>query len=200
MHRLALLIFIISLPSFGQDSGVAQKDPKIFFKIVAALDKSKSPELRTKKEDDGTTYHLRAVHYLGQLARDGKTYLVAQASFVRSSPPGQDIPPPRGHSFVVLLDESFQIIAQGRSDHSLLHMIGSKLMEVDTELADFASREPSVRFRGFVQINMPYPFSDRITEDEWNSKSPMLPMIDDKPQPAPEQPSHLHQTSPSAEK
>jgi hypothetical protein len=60
-------------------------------------------------------------------------------------------------------------------------MIGSRLMEGEAEVADFASREPGVRFYGFVQINMPYPFADRITDEQWNSKSPTPPTIAEEP-------------------
>jgi hypothetical protein len=182
ISRLTLTILILCLPSFGEDSGVAQADPKTFFKIVAAIEQSKLPGLKTNKDGDGTTYHLRGIYYLGQVRRDGKTYSVAQVSFVRSSPPGRDVPPPRGHGFVVLLDSSFRIVAHGRSNHGFLHMIGSKLMEGDSEVADFASREPGVRFSGFVHLNMAYPFADRITEEERNSKNPEPPALAPKPQ------------------
>ena len=172
MRRLALIILLLSLPSFGEDSGVTQTDPTAFFKIVAAIEQSTLPGLKTKKDDDGTTYHLRGVYYLGQVRRDGQTYSVAQISFVRSSPPGRDVPPPRGHGFVLLLDQTFQIVACGRSNHGILHMEGSKLMEGKAEVADFESTDVRVRHSGFADLNMPYPFADRITEEEWNSTSP----------------------------
>jgi hypothetical protein len=197
MRRLALIILLLSLPCFGEDSGVAQTDPSVFFKIVAAIAHSKFPELKTNRNDDGTTYHLRGVYYLGQVRRDGQIYSVAQISFVRSSPPGTDVPPPQGHGFVVLLDQSYHVVACGRSDHGFLHMDGLKLMEGKTEVADFESTDVRVRHSGFADLNMPYPFADHITEEEWNSKSPAPPESSPKPKTeqdgggnAPEPPTH----------
>lgn len=181
MRRLALIILLVSIPSFGEDSGVAQTDPTAFFKIVAAIEQSTLPGLKTNKQVDGTTYHLRGVYYLGQVRRDGQTYSVAQVSFVRSSPPGRDVPPPRGHGLVVLLNQSFHIVACGRSNHGFLHMEGSKLMEGMAEVADFESTDVRVRHSGFADLNMPYPFADRITEEEWNSKSATPPESSPKP-------------------
>ena len=173
MRLIALALLLLIGRTCGEDSGVAQPDPHTFFKIVAAIGKSKIDALVPKTDADGTTYHLRAVHYLGQVYRDQQVYTVAQVAYVRSSPPGRDTPPPRGHGFVILLDKGFEIVACGRSDHGFLHMEGSRLMEGEAEIADFGSTDRAVRYHGYVQLNMPYPFPDRLTEQEWNAKVPI---------------------------
>jgi hypothetical protein len=37
--------------------------------------------------------------------------------------------------------------------------------------ADFTSTEPAIRHGGYVKVGLPYPFPDRISDEEWDSGS-----------------------------
>jgi hypothetical protein len=159
MCHFVLALILLCLPCLAEDFKVSQLDPLAFFKIVSSIEQSNVPELRAHKNDDGSSYHLRGLCYLGQLHRDGQVYSVAQVHFLRSSPPGRDLPPPREHSFIILLDGHFRIVAYGESDYGILHMAGSKVMAGENEVADFASQDENVKLNGFGQLRMPYPFA-----------------------------------------
>ncbi len=163
--------FLLSLSGFAADSGEALAEPKTLVKVISAIESSGIDELTSKEDEQGTSYHLRRANLLGTVTRGGLTYTIAHAVFVRSSPPGRETPPPRGHDFVVVLDSSFRILAHGRTTFGEYHMRGDRLyFGSSTEsCADFATTQPSIRHLGYHEIGLPYPFPDRISDADWES-------------------------------
>ena len=137
-------------------------------KMIESIEASKIDVLTSKNGDSGTTYHMRGIQFLGTVSRDKQNYTVAHAVFVRSSSPGQATPPARGHDFIIVFDSAFRIAAYGRTDFGNYRMIGDRLMYGENVVADFASTEPVTRHSGYFEIGLPYPFADRIPDEEWD--------------------------------
>lgn len=156
------------------DSGEALSEPKTLLRIVTAIESSNLDELTSKKDEQGTSYHLRRAVYLGTVNRGGQTYTIAHAVYVRSSPPGRDTPPPRGHDFIIVFDPKFTICGVGRTSYGEYYMKGEKLYpgpydEKNEPCADFGSKRALTRHSGYTEIGLAYPFPDRISEDDWQS-------------------------------
>lgn len=176
MRPLALALVLLPLVAFGGDSGDATLTPDVVLRIVKALSGSKVKELTSKvmKEGGDTySYHLKRVDYLGTVERDGKRYTVATVFFIRSSPKGSEYPPARGHSFILLLDPAFKIVSHARFEGDGCYMRGESLMSGETVIMDFSAKDEHTRYRGWLAggDDLPYPFADKISEEEWESGS-----------------------------
>ncbi len=171
MKFTTAVALLLSLSGFAADSGEALAEPKTLLKVISAIESSGIDELTSKKDEQGTSYHLRRANFLGTVTRGGLIYTIAHAVFVRSSPPGRETPPPRGHDFILVLDSSFRILAHGRTTFGEYHMRGDSLYFGDSTepCADFASTQPIIRHLGYHEIGLPYPFPDRISEADWES-------------------------------
>jgi len=171
MKTIISLICFCVVTGYAADSGEALSEPQTLLKVITAIESSKIDELTSKKDEQGTSYHLRRANFLGTVTRDGQIYTIAHASYVRSSPPGRDTPPPRGHDFIVILDPRFRIVTHGRTGIGEYHMQGDVLKFGDTVVADFGSSEPAIRYHGWLLDStfLPYPFSDKISEADWQS-------------------------------
>lgn len=171
--HVVLALFAIGT-SMAADSGEALCEPKTLLKIVTALESSNRDVLVSKKDEQGTSYHLRSAIFLGTVNRDGRTYTIAKADYIRSSPPGRDTPPPRGHCFIVVFDPQFHICGAGRVSQGEYSMRGEKLYTGAFDLnkepcADFGSTRAQIRHGGYPEISLDYPFPDRISEEDWQS-------------------------------
>ncbi len=156
------------------DSGDALAEPQTFLKIVTAIESSNIDCLTSMKDERGTSYHLRRTEFLGTVNRADKTYTIAHAVFVRSSPPGRDTPPARGHDFIVVFGPDFKICGVGRTSCGDYYMKGEKLYfgaydEKNEPCADFGCTRAFTRYRGFHEIGLEYPFPDKISEEDWQS-------------------------------
>jgi hypothetical protein len=159
--------------SFAGGREEPMADPKTLLKMVEGLEKSGDSQFTSSKppEEDGITYHLSSIEFIGSVERGKERFLIASAFYIRSRNPGQDTPPARGHSFMVVFRPDFSIAAASRADISGCHMDGNRLMGEDGVLADFDSRGVSIRHHGYTMLNnLPYFFSDRITDKQWEDK------------------------------
>jgi hypothetical protein len=174
MKMLIALILFSMGTGFAADSGEALADPKTLLKVITAIESSKIDELTSQIDEQGTSYHLKKVSFLGTVNRSGKIYTIAHATYVRSSPPGRETPPARGHDFIVVFDSHFKICGVGRTTFGEYYMQGETLYhgtydEKNEPCADFGSTEALIRYRGFINIGLDYPFPDRISEEDWQS-------------------------------
>jgi hypothetical protein len=177
--KLLCLLALLALPmtSAGGQFGDYQEEPKILLKIVSALEKSGFEELTSRKpEGENYSYHLGAAKFLGTVERSGKSYVIAYAFFLRSSPQGRGTPPARGHHFIVVLDPEWKIVGHGRVDMGEYYLLGTELHYLESKageegqvIADFGSTKASVRNGGYSLLNMPYPFPDRISDADYEA-------------------------------
>lgn len=173
MKTILIALFAIGGYCAAADSGDALEEPQTLLKVVTAVEKSGIDELTSKKDEQGTSYHMRRIDLVGTITRDKRVYSIAHAVFVRSSPPGRDTPPARGHDFIIALDDGFKIVGVGRTGFGSYRMQGDKLYfgENKEPCADFGSTDPAIRHGGYFEIGLPYPFPDRISDEEWDSGS-----------------------------
>jgi hypothetical protein len=174
MPRLALVLLISVSVAFAGSPGEATDTPDVVAKMVQGLSASKIDHLTSKTYSDGESefsYHLKTIDYLGTVQRDGRRYTIAAAKFLRSSAKGSEYPPARRHGFLIVFDETFGVATHGRIDLVDCHMDGEVLKAGETVIVDFSSREPAIRFHGWMLESafMPYPFADRISDAEWES-------------------------------
>jgi hypothetical protein len=179
MHptKLRLIIPILFTAfswTFANSSGDATDTPDVVSKMTQALTSSKLDHLvsKTYKEEDRKfSYHLKTIDYLGSIIRDGRQYTVAATKFIRSSAKDSNYPPARGHGFIIVFDDKFNIATYGRLDFAEFWMDGEVLKSGKEVIADLGSTDPTTRFLGWQLDSsfMPYPFSDRISETDWKS-------------------------------
>jgi hypothetical protein len=174
MKTLTVLVLLAIGVCMAADSGEALSEPKTFLKIVTAIESSNIDVLTSKKDEQGTTYHLRRAEFLGTVNRADKTYTIAHAVFVRSSPPGRETPPARGHDFIVVFDPDFRICGVGRTTFGQYYMKGENLYfgaydDKNEPCADFGCTRALTRKSGFTEIGLDYPFPDKISEEDWQS-------------------------------
>jgi hypothetical protein len=62
-------------------------------------------------------------------------------------------------------------VAHGRTAFGEYHMRGEQLYLGDSSepCADFASTDAIIRHGGYMEIGLPYPFQDRISDADWES-------------------------------
>jgi len=156
---------------FAAGTEAPARPPDVLKRMVVAAESSGIEVLDSKSGDSRDTYHLRDAHYLGYTVRDGKAYTVAWLFYIRSTPEGREIPPARGHDFIVMFDPDFRIVACAGAGGGPYRMEGDRLMDAEGECADFKSRDIAVRHGGWLIGNstLAYPFSDRITDAEWEA-------------------------------
>ena len=168
---LFLLLLATPLPCGAEGPDAPVDPPNVLLKIVQAIESSKIEELTSKQGDSTDTYHLREAHFLGSVSRDNRTYTVGWMKFIRSRPANRDTPPARGHDFIVILDPDFKIVSHARVGMGPYRMEGHRLTGGGADV-NFQNTEPLTRHRGYMidgSSFLPYPFPDRITDEEWNA-------------------------------
>lgn len=168
---ITLLLASCSLAIAGS-AGEATDTPDVIARVVSGLANSEIAELTSRTSEGGSSsYHLKTIDYLGTVQRDGRRYTVALAQFLRSSKKGSEYPPARGHGFLVLFDDTFRVVTYGRMDFEICHMEGDVLKSGDKVIVNFGATDPATRHHGWLldSAYMPYPFSDRISEADWQS-------------------------------
>jgi hypothetical protein len=161
-----------TVPLWADHAGYPASEPRVLLKMVQALEDSGIDGLHSRAAgEDGMSYHLRDFQYLGTIRKGQEQFLLGYALFVRSSPPGSETPPARGHGVLVLFDPGFKIVSHARGEGGELFLRGNVLMEGEEKLLDFGDTGPGTRFHGFPWGGsfLAYPFADRITEEQWNS-------------------------------
>lgn len=176
--RFTLLFLLLTiLPAHGEDAGAMISEPRVLLRIVTALEESKIEELTSTTsvhEGQEYSYHLKEVDYLGSLERFGKRYIIATAFFLRSSAKGSEYPPARGHGFILILDEKDKIVSHARFDRGNYHLNHADVLMIgDEPVLDFADKDIRTRYHGWLasQGFLPYPFDDKISEEEWETGS-----------------------------
>lgn len=133
---LTLALTAVAHADFSNDA--VPVAPDILTRIIAGAEQSGEPlqSKATKGEDD--VYYLRGAEYIGECAAPFGTVHIAQLFFIRSGVRGQQTPPPRGHTFLVFYDADFKVRGYWRDPSGPFRVDGSKLIEGDKELFDYA--------------------------------------------------------------
>jgi len=184
---VTLVLIASTLHARDWAAGSFSKDANHVLRIVQALVGSKARELTPRTyEHDGLKYscHLSSVRHLGAISRDSETFSVATALFIRSSPEDGELPPARGHGFLLLLDRKGRIASCCRLDfpdqvelidRGKLRRIGKLPFEQEREtIGDLGASDIPTRSRGYLidgAAFLPYPFPDRMTEPDDAGKS-----------------------------
>ncbi|MEK7949317.1 hypothetical protein [Luteolibacter soli] len=170
-HALLLAFTVLgSGLSFAGGREEPMADPKTLLKMVEGLEKSGDERFTSSKppKENGISYQLSSIEFIGSVERGKERFLIASAFYIRSRNPGRDTPPARGHTFMIVFRPDFSIAAGSRADISGCRMDGNRLMGEDGVVADFDSRDVSVRHHGYAGLDdLPYFFSDRITDKQW---------------------------------
>ena len=169
--QFAALYLLSAFGVFADSAGRPASPPDKTLKMVQAMESSKIGGLVSVVGDDGVSYHLRDFHFLGTVRRDGQIYSVAHALFVRSSNAETAMPPARGHNYIIVFDQNFKIAAHGKTEIGVFRMEENRILMNDVQVADLSTEEPARRHSGFIEINLPYPFADRISDADWESRS-----------------------------
>lgn len=162
----AVSVFLFSLltlqASAGNGPSSFSAEPNPVLRVIQAMEAHKDDQLRTKVlEDKGKrySYHLQSVNLLGHVTIGGERYAVAAAEFLRSSPEGADMPPGRGHGFLLLMDRDYRIASYCRLDSAAEAYLANgrlyhpaKLGEASesVQIGDFNEAEENARKTGFV--------------------------------------------------
>lgn len=157
----------------GAEAPVVQ--PKVLLKVVGALESSGVDELTSDEHLEAgvrTTYHLKEARYLGTLSWKDETVVLVTAFYIRSRNPGSDVPPARGHFFLVCLDAAAsKVVAYTRLELADYHLDGEIIKLGNQAVCDFGNHDDLTRYRGYLigGALLPYPFKDRISEADWES-------------------------------
>ena len=140
-------------------------------RMITALEESKDDRFVSRATIEGesrTTYHLTSLRYLGSVVREKERFLLASAHFIRSSPPDGEVPPARGHSYLVVFRPDFTIAASTYEWVGDCHMEGNVLKRGKEVVVDFDDRDIITRHSGYnIGPGLPYFFADKITEEQW---------------------------------
>ena len=134
------------------------------------MEGSKIDEISSGAGDSNDTYHLREAHLLGSVTRDGRTYNFGWFKFIRSRPADRETPPARGHDFIMIMDPDLKLVSYTRVEMGPYRIDGDRLIGDGVDV-DLQNREPLTRYRGYFIGGqfLPYPFPDRISDEEWAS-------------------------------
>lgn len=145
-------------------------DPKALLKVITAIESSNIESLTSQRfPGENSSYHLARIKLLGTVHRDAQNYSVAYAKFLRSRNPGTDTPPARGHGYLIILNGDYRIVSYGKFDEENYSMAGDSLIQGDWVIADFQANDEQTRHSGFIFGMLPYPFKNRISDEDWES-------------------------------
>ncbi len=182
---IAISMYSSVLHAQAWSAGSFSSEANPISRISQALVESKIDELTPKSYDhkkQSYSYHLSSVRYLGGVSREDQHFTVASVLFIRSSPKGSEMPPARGHGFLLMLDRDYHIASYCRIDFpDQIELLGAKLYRFGklpfegerSLIGDLASADIPSRSRGFLidcDAFLPYPFNDRIDQPESNTK------------------------------
>ena len=135
MHYLtALLTLLLPILAFGSaesENEPARNQMDILVKAISNLPNTGVHELTPKyNKKENTGYYIREAKFIGRVATPKGHRIVMRFMFIRSSTYGDidNSTPPRGHTFIVVFDDSLQYITHKRIEFT------SKLSIEDTKL------------------------------------------------------------------
>jgi hypothetical protein len=173
--RLTMALILAAASTvWAADRGAPVAEPQVLLKMAQGLESCGIEGIVSKFSEDSFTYHLTRLEYIGYVDRDGQRFHLGQAFFIRSRASEEAWSPARGHTFFVMFDSKYNVISHVRGAEGTYYMQGTVLRELGEEersIADFASTEPFVRYRGWMIGDnfLPYPFADKISEEAWNT-------------------------------
>jgi hypothetical protein len=152
--RINLVIVLICLMAESIFFSIAVADfsdnwfpesPDIISRIISAADKSDNSDFQSHIIKDGGhtyAYYLKSMNYVGSCKTSFGQVHAAEMFFIRSGYKNGQMPPPRGHPFIVFTDESYKIRDYWRLDMPLmgrrLAFEGTKFFLDDTLLFDYS--------------------------------------------------------------
>jgi hypothetical protein len=133
---LTLALTAVAHADFSND-GVPVA-PNVLTRIIAGAELSGDPLQSKATKGEADVYYLRSAEYIGECAAPFGKVHIAQLFFIRLGIRGQQTPPPRGHTFLVFYDADFKVRGYWREPGGPFRVDGSKVIEGDKELFDYA--------------------------------------------------------------
>ncbi len=141
---VALCLTVISLAdvsaSAESENEPAKDQMDVIARAVASLSSSRVAELTSRyNPEEDTGYYLRDISFIGRYPTRVGPRLLFRTTFIRSSPYRPDAStPPRGHSFLVALDDKFVVLGyQGIEVKSTITFSDGKVRSEEALLFDF---------------------------------------------------------------
>ena len=129
---MLLMMAALCRAGFADDQSFDQ--PDTLLRIITSAEKDKRFASRAGDE----ALYLRKAEYIGALYAPFGTVRVAQLLYIRPSPRGSKFPP-RGHAFIVFLDEQFKIRFYWTPDlPENLSVAGNKLLLDGAVVLDYS--------------------------------------------------------------
>lgn len=138
IHRLLIFVGIAAIAHADFSTDGMPAAPDVLTRILAGAESSGEPLQSKATTGEATVYYLRSAEYIGECVAPFGTVHIAQLFFIRSGVRGQQTPPPRGHTFLVFYDADFKVRGYWRDPGGPFTVDGSKLIEGDKELFDYA--------------------------------------------------------------
>lgn len=140
----AVCMAVISLTKVSA-SAESENEPSkdqmdVIARALAALSASRVAELTSRfNQEESTGYYLRDISFIGRYLTHVGPRLLFRTTFIRSSPYRPDmITPPRGHSFLVALDDNFAVLGyRGIEIDSTITFSDGKVRSDEALLFDF---------------------------------------------------------------
>lgn len=148
------LSFLAAASVLHAENGEFEGEPNPVARILQAITTTKDERLTPKTyTEDGSEYSYRLIsaRYLGAITLEGRTFRLGTIFFIRSSPKGGDLPPGRGHGFLLCLSSDYQLISSCKLDFpDEVNLVEKKLLRVKEEIANFSITAASVKSEGFL--------------------------------------------------
>lgn len=170
MRAISILVFAIStLRSFASYDPPA---PRVLLQVLEAIENSRIDDLAIGGSRTSYCYQYPSeVRCLGLLDRDSQRFTVAYVAYTMLD--SLDQIPPLRQGYILILDSRFNIVSYSPCNDRQLRMDRDLLISEDRVLLDFNAIDDSIRYRGFqigdTVLYLPYPFKDRISEEDWKS-------------------------------
>jgi hypothetical protein len=141
---VALCLAVIPLAdvsaSAESENEPAKNQMDVVAQAIAALSSSKIAELTSRfNQKENTGYYLRDISFVGRYSTRVGPRLLFRTTFIRSSPYRPDaVTPPRGHSYLVALDDKFSVLGyRGIEVDSTITFSDGKARSEEALLFDF---------------------------------------------------------------
>jgi hypothetical protein len=141
---LALILAVSPLANVSasaeSENEPAKDQMDVVSRAIVGLSASKVAELTSRfNKEENTGYYLRDLSFIGRYSTRVGPRLLFRTTFIRSSPYRPDaVTPPRGHSFLVALDDKFTVLGYQRIEvDSTITFSDGKVRSEEAMLFDF---------------------------------------------------------------
>jgi hypothetical protein len=178
MHPIVILILAMAT-AYAINEYEPPADSKVLLRVVQAIEDSKIEDLTSGRSPNGGYQHLKEADYLGFIDRDGKRFTIAYVVYTFPPTPasetgGSPLPELR-YDFILILDPTFKIVSHRHCGVRQLRQQGEQLISGESVIVDFSKTDDTTRHSGFqignTLLYLPYPFADRISEEDWKSRA-----------------------------